>query len=737
MGDHGPQGDGAGRPLPDPILKQIVFDVAWDIRSAWRKGEPASAADYGEAFGEDFARPEVRQALREAEELARFESVLGQAGRVRFDRPAAGFQATPPPGVSWPWMAPSSVPGEIGRLGHFRLQGLIGRGATGWVFEASVDGSILEKRRALKVIDPAIAMERAAELAVREAQALSGIVSGNVVRVHAAGQAGGVAYIEMEYVHGPTLRDLLSHHGGAPLPLRPALDLVRQAAAGLAAIHSANPPLAHRDIKPNNLLLERSENEEAHPFGWRLRVCDLGIADLAGDLSPGRGAPAWGTPAYLAPELLGDGPVSDRQPGDIFALGIIAWELATGQHPFRGGTDEETLARIRACRPGPFRRSDGEIPERIGELVLGMLDASPGGRPAAREVAESLDRVLAPSGIKHEDESVDKPRGPSMPHPEKQTSPKTSGMRRWAAWTASVVMVLTLAAAAVGWWLLAHRGPSQEPVEPRSDAARTRQPKEPIALKTDAARTKRLIARLERDFGIMVKGGPDGPFSVTLDPARNQDSLAEALEALAEVGKVTELAAGCPERMDLAEFGRMPDLKKLDLATSKGGKGSLAFLKSLPRLQALSLKGWTGLRNVDGLDGMASLSVLNLDGCKDLRYIEGLRTLSGLKELSMASNTLEDVSALKGLTSLKKLTIAYQDNLASVDSLAKHPSLEVLVLRDVKKLDRVEALRGLPRLEKLTLDGCGKLEAVDLEGMPRLLLLQLRLPWKPDARSQP
>lgn len=223
------------------------------------------------------------------------------------------------------------------RLGRYELISLLGRGGAGEVWEALLHGPRgFRKAVALKVLHE----QQADSTLAHEARLGALLAHPNVVGTYELGCADGRWYVAMELVHGPTTAALLRQ---GPLPPSCVVDIGMQACAGLAHIHGlcvdgAHAGLVHRDIKPQNLLVDRT---------GIVKIADLGIARFGG--KPGVAA---GTPGYTAPEQLAG---SDGPGSDLFALGATLYVLATGGRPFGRGKHAATDARSVALRLGDPR----------------------------------------------------------------------------------------------------------------------------------------------------------------------------------------------------------------------------------------------------------------------------------------------------------------------------------------------------------------------------------------------
>jgi TolB-like protein len=280
--------------------------------------------------------------------------------------------------------------------GRYQIEREVGRGGMGTVYRA-VDvmvGDVV----ALKVLDATVTgTSDQMEWFRREVRLARRITHPNVARTHDMGEQGGTHYITMEYVEGTTLQELLRARDGEVgedgRRKRQALEPARAARVGLAvceglaAAHAAG--VVHRDLKPANVLIERS---------GRVVLTDFGIARALSDEGAGaRTQGVVGTPLYMAPEQLAGLPVDVR--ADLYAIGLILFEMLTGTLPFAGQTPiAAALARLTQPPPDPRAVHPG-LPEPLAELILQCMAQQPEGRPAsATEVAERLRAWLLSSG---------------------------------------------------------------------------------------------------------------------------------------------------------------------------------------------------------------------------------------------------------------------------------------------------------------------------------------------------
>jgi tetratricopeptide (TPR) repeat protein len=273
-------------------------------------------------------------------------------------------------------------------LGHYRLDDAIGRGGMGEVYRAF--DTKLNRPVAIKVMRE-FRGER--ELSVlrflREARAASALNHPNIVTIHDAGEtASGDHFIVQELVIGRTLRSMLDEL----MPIARVIDIGRQVARALAAAHGAG--IVHRDVKPENVMVRAD--------GY-VKVLDFGLARLMDPPAGGthsthtnpETAPntLLGTTPYMSPEAASASTAGP--PADVFALGIVLYEMAAGRRPFVAATSIGVLAAIVSEHPVPLARLNPSIPYAFDDLVQRMLEKEPERRPTAGEAAELLTELQA------------------------------------------------------------------------------------------------------------------------------------------------------------------------------------------------------------------------------------------------------------------------------------------------------------------------------------------------------
>ena len=245
-----------------------------------------------------------------------------------------------------------------------------------------------ERNVAIKVFKPELAETLGAERFSREIRTAANLQHPHILTVHDSGVAGGLLYYVMPYVEGESLRARITREGG--LPIADVIRIMREVADALGTAHAAG--VVHRDIKPDNVLLS----------GRHALVADFGVAKAISE-STGRNAittlgVALGTPAYMAPEQAAADPHVDHR-ADIYALGILGYEMLTGEPPFVRRSPHEVLA-AHVTEPAPavsVRRQS--VPPALEALIAKCLLKQPGDRfQSAGEVEAELERVMTPSG---------------------------------------------------------------------------------------------------------------------------------------------------------------------------------------------------------------------------------------------------------------------------------------------------------------------------------------------------
>ena len=258
-------------------------------------------------------------------------------------------------------------------IGKYRVLRELGRGAMGAVYLG--EDPFIGRRVAIKVMRPQV--EEGAERFLQEARTVGSLSHPNIVLLHDFGFAGELPYLVMEHVDGTILDKWLAEPRDARERLRVLAGLCR----AVAYAHSRG--VLHRDLKPSNVLV-RSDGEA--------KLLDFGIALVENTRMTATGV-VLGTPEYLAPELLGSGRFSPRS--DMYALGLVAYELFGGRNPFAADTVAACLRRVLEVEPVPLA-ADSSAPAEVAAEVMRCLAKDPLRRPESPEhLLAATERALA------------------------------------------------------------------------------------------------------------------------------------------------------------------------------------------------------------------------------------------------------------------------------------------------------------------------------------------------------
>jgi serine/threonine protein kinase len=421
----------------DPKRVKEIF-----LQAAEQSDEAARAAFLDQACGADAGvRERVEELLRAHDPECSF---LRAPAAVVPDPDRAATQdltGTPDPCVaaaqptgengsfddeSLTFLAPPTRPDSLGRIGHYEVLQVLGRGGFGIVFRAFDE--MLQRVVALKVMAPQLAATSPARKRfLREARSSAQVRHENVVHVYEVAEQP-LPYLAMEFIPGETLQQKLDRVG--PLDVPETLRIGRQIAEGLAAAHAMD--LIHRDIKPGNVLLEGGQH--------KLKITDFGLARTADDASISQSGIIAGTPMYMAPEQALGQTLDQR--ADLFSLGSVLYQMVAGRPPFRANTAVAVLKRVAEDTPRDIREIIPETPQWLCDIIAKLHAKNPDDRyQSAREVADVLADCEAQ--LKANSRLKDYSRIPRI-------KPQPSGRRKWVV-VAAAVAVLLLAFA--GSWL--------------------------------------------------------------------------------------------------------------------------------------------------------------------------------------------------------------------------------------------------------------------------------------------
>jgi tetratricopeptide (TPR) repeat protein len=360
--------------------------------------------------------------------------------------------------------------------GKYRILGKLGQGGMATVYKALHVG--FDEVCALKVIN----LELASDLSFvkrfgQEAALTRKLQHPNAVRVEDIDQADdGRPFMVMEFIEGESLKDVIQHQ--APLPVPRACRIAKQVAAALDAAHRLG--MIHRDIKPGNILLTRPATGAGEELA---KVLDFGIAKMreahlaAGAATLTRTGTSIGTPAYMSPEQA-MGKTGEGLDGraDLYSLGVVMYEMLTGDLPIKGESEVQMLIGQINAAPQPIRTLRPELPEGIDAIVMRCLEKDPARRPASGAaliaLIDAFERGVAVGAGPDEMPTVATPRPAPVETPSVVPA---RGPSRWVG--ASVLLAFVVIAMAVAGGILhfgAHgkhgAGPSTAAVPPAASS---------------------------------------------------------------------------------------------------------------------------------------------------------------------------------------------------------------------------------------------------------------------------
>ncbi len=314
----------------------------------------------------------------------------------------------------------------------------LGKGGMGRVYKV-LDTEVREKM-ALKLLNPAIASdERTIERFRNELKLARTISHRNVCRMYDLGRDEGTYYITMEYISGEDLKSLI-HRIGA-LPVGKAVSIARQVGEGLAEAHRLG--VVHRDLKPQNIMIDREGNA---------RIMDFGIArSLEAKGITGAGVMI-GTPEYMSPEQV-DGKDAD-QSSDIYSLGIVLYEMLTGRLPFEGDTPLSVAIKQKSEAPVNPKTINAQIPDELGRIILKCLE-----KPKEKRYQSADEFLAALARIEKDLPTTAQPLPLRKPLTSKQITVQFSLKK--AVWPIAILIAVIILGFAV-WKMIPHRaGPKR------------------------------------------------------------------------------------------------------------------------------------------------------------------------------------------------------------------------------------------------------------------------------------
>jgi len=266
---------------------------------------------------------------------------------------------------------------------QLQLGPLLGQGGFAAVFRAH--DPLLERDVAIKVLDPSLAVDAAREEQfLHEARTIAAAEHPHIVPLYSAESSGGLLYLVMRLLPGQSLKDRIAE---GKLPAAEAARIALECARALAAAHAVG--VVHRDIKPGNILLDANGNATVTDFGIALVTSRPGARELLGSST--------GTPLYMSPEQSLGEPVDGRS--DVYALGVVLYEMLTGTCPFLGRNTTEVIAQHISAPIPKVSEREPQTPAALVRVVDRMLCKDPAGRPTAAELVKELTAANTPEGL--------------------------------------------------------------------------------------------------------------------------------------------------------------------------------------------------------------------------------------------------------------------------------------------------------------------------------------------------
>ncbi len=676
------------------------------------------------------------------------------------------------------FLAPPQNSGEIGRLAHYRVLGLLGAGGMGVVFEA--EDTRLRRRVALKAMRPALAASPSArQRFLREAHALAVLRHDHIVPIYEVDEDRGIPFLAMPMLQGESLEDRLRCQGR--LPTGEVLRIGREVAQGLAAAHEHG--LIHRDVKPANIFLEALPAlPGSTAAASRVVLLDFGLARAAegqGQLT-GSGV-IIGTPAYTSPEQArGEG--ADQR-SDLFSLGAVLYRMCTGQQPFAGGSAMAVLTSLAMDQLRPVREINPDVPPPLAGLVMSLLARDPIQRPAsAAEVATCLGRLQTQL-------CAGQASGTPMLARTQRESAKLGArkFRRRGLVALGALLAIVAAAYFLGGGRIALKKTeavrqADDPASGPPAAQLTLPPdSKPVpASPQDVAQTEHrtalwvlahggrgailvgdtktdLAAVRNRQAGsyrvINVQLGPDAKLTdgelshledlphlqgLQLHGAWVSDASLAQLKGLHQLRRLDVIARRVTDAGLLHVLGltNLQHLILIETAVTNDGLARLTALTKLQHFELASMRHLTenGMKQVGKLTSLTGWLTISNCGVVDV-WIPHLRPLTRLQGLALVNNSVTDAGLpnLMALPHLKELNLRHtavsDDGLVSLQPLSKlqRVSLAETAVSDAGLIN----LQGLKDLVIVDLDSCPAIHGPGLSylaGLPRLQELHLGCP---------
>jgi hypothetical protein len=349
-------------PLDEP-LADLLYNLGLDFERKRQYNKAVAVYEYvGTKFKSYKDTATKLETLKKASDGAVFGGAVGRAKDATIMAEGAGMKPT---------------------LGRYEIEKELGRGAMGIVYlgkDPKINRQVAVKTMMLEVEGTPEQVKEIKMRFFREAESAGSLNHPNIVRIFDAGEEAEIAYIAMELLEGHDLKRYCEK--SALLPLATVLDYAAKTADGLDYAHQAG--VIHRDIKPTNIMLLKDGS---------LRITDFGIARIASSSKTATGT-VMGSPSYMSPEQVAGKKVDGR--ADLWSLGVMLYEMCTGEKPFRGGDAIGTLL-FQIASDAPTRPTDyvADLPADVVAIIDRCLVKNPDGRyQRGSEIAADLRRVL-------------------------------------------------------------------------------------------------------------------------------------------------------------------------------------------------------------------------------------------------------------------------------------------------------------------------------------------------------
>ena len=571
------------------------------------------------------------------------------------------------------------------RIGNYEILAELGRGGMGVVYKAYEVS--LNRIVALKVLPERLSEDRAfVKRFQREARVAAQLVHPNIVTIHAVGEDADQHFIAMEYVKGDALSGLIKDEG--QIEIRRAVRIVRQVAEALREAHDQD--IIHRDIKPQNVMVDRA---------GRARVLDFGLAKaLYTDTRLTADGAMLGTPQYMAPEQCEGAEVSART--DIYALGVTLFEMLTGQPPFEADTPMALMYQIAHRAASKPSSLNSEIPAELDRILAKMVAKKPEDRyDSAEALCADLDAFLAGEPVKAPSELLQR-------------------LRRIPLRLVGAVAAAVLVTVALGWYLRGLSPAGSLFPDPNLEAA----VREAIGKPSGEIHPEDLVGVRFTELDVSSAGISDLTgleYCTDLVELHLEKNRINDIHPLSKLSNLTSLKL---QDNQITEVSALAKLMRLTLLTIHGNQVSdISPLRGLTQLEFLEMQG-NPITDLDPLAELSNLGCIVLGHreikdigalamctnlfrlellCSQVSDITPLAQLGGLTGLYLRNSRIRDIGPLRGLTILTELDL-HGNLIREIDALVQNPGLG--------EGDTVD-VTGNPLSEKALSEDIPKLEA--------------------------